>query len=102
MTSRSDRTNWPTLGEAVLGVALPASIREQKAHNAVHQPSHYQTEAGIECIEAIRVALGKEGFIAYCRGNAIKYAWRAGKKGAAGEDMGKAAKYAAWAAEASA
>lgn len=69
--------------------------------DAVNKPAHYQGE-GVECIDAIRAALGQEGFIAYCRGNAIKYAWRAGKKhGDVGEDMSKAAVYAGWAAEAS-
>ena len=47
--------------------------------DAVNKPAHYHGE-GVECIDAIRAALGQEGFIAYCRGNAIKYAWRAGKK----------------------
>lgn len=91
--SRSDRT-WPTLGEAVLGVALKAIPTDP-----VNAPSHYQTDDGIECIDAIRAALGRDGFAAYCRGNAIKYAWRAGKKGSACEDMRKAVKYAEWAAQ---
>ena len=42
----------------------------------VNHPPHYQSDNGIECIDAIRAALGREGFIAYCRGNAIKYLWR--------------------------
>lgn len=41
-------------------------------YDEVNHPSHY-TNGDIECIDAIRAALGKEGFIAYCRGNAIKY-----------------------------
>lgn len=70
-----------------------------KIDDLVHHPHHYQGD-GIECIDAIRAALGTDGFIAYCRGNAIKYVWRAGKKGPnAAEDMGKAAVYAKWAAE---
>lgn len=44
--------------------------------NMVNHPPHYQSDNGIECIDAIRAALGREGFIAYCRGNAIKYLWR--------------------------
>ncbi len=62
-------------------------------HDPVNHPSHY-TNGEIECIDAIRVALGRDGFIAYCRGNAIKYMWRAGLKGDAAEDMRKAAWYA--------
>ena len=70
-----------------------------KVHEEVNHPSHYQS-GGMECIDAIRAALGPEGFLAYCRGNAIKYSWRAGKKGPnVASDMGKAAVYAKWAAE---
>lgn len=58
----------------------------------VNHPPHYQTD-GIECIDAIRAALGLDGFVAHCRGNAIKYSWRAGKKGQAGQDLRKAAWY---------
>lgn len=57
----------------------------------VNHPQHYQSDTGVECIDAIRAALGKEGFIAYCRGNAIKYSWR--QKHNAAEDARKAAWY---------
>ena len=67
--------------------------------DAVNHPSHYQGE-GVECIDAIRAALGPEGFVAYCRGNVLKYAWRAGSKGPAAEDLRKAAWYSARAADA--
>lgn len=59
----------------------------------VNKPPHYQTDNGIECIDAIRAALGLDGFIAYCRGNAIKYGWRAGKKDETAQDLRKAAWY---------
>ena len=88
--SRSDRA-YRTIEEFF--------AREPVAADPVHRPAHYQTDGGIECIDAIRAALGPEGFVAYCRGNAIKYAWRAGKKGSTCEDMDKAAKYAGWAAQ---
>ena len=54
----------------------------------VNHPPHYQSDNGIECIDAIRAALGREGFIAYCRGNAMKYVWR--EKVNAAEDLRKA------------
>jgi len=57
----------------------------------VNHPPHYNAGA-IECIDAIRAALGREGFIAYCRGNALKYAWRSEHKGGS-EDLAKAAWY---------
>ena len=47
----------------------------------VNHPPHYQSDSGIECIDAIRAALGSAGFIAYCRGNAMKYVWRCNEKG---------------------
>ena len=59
----------------------------------VNNPPHYQTDNGIECIDAIRAALGADGFVAYCRGNAIKYSWRAGKKSLHSEDLRKALWY---------
>ena len=57
----------------------------------VNHPPHYQSDSGIECIDAIRAALGSAGFIAYCRGNAMKYVWR--EKINAAEDLRKAAFY---------
>ena len=66
--------------------------------DAVNHPSHY-TQGKIECIVAIREALGTEGFVAFCRGTAMKYAWRAGLKGEAAEDLRKGAFYLLRAAE---
>jgi len=60
----------------------------------VNSPPHY-TAGSIECIDAIRAALGREGFVAYCKGQVIKYNWRAGLKGSAVEDAQKAAWYQA-------
>jgi hypothetical protein len=54
----------------------------------VNHPPHYNA-GDIECIDAIRAALGREGFIAYCQGNAIKYLWRHEHKGGV-EDWRKA------------
>jgi len=61
-----------------------------KKADMVNHPPHYQGD-GIECIDAIRAALGKEGFVAYCRGNAIKYTWR--EKADSAEDRNKAIWY---------
>lgn len=44
--------------------------------NNVNHPSHYQSDTGLECKAAIRAALGREGYINFCRGNVIKYLWR--------------------------
>lgn len=67
-------------------------LKPASAPDMVNHPPHYQT-GGIECIDAIRAALGLEGFVAYCRGNAIKYSWRAGKKDETAQDLRKAAWY---------
>ena len=66
-------------------------------HDPVSRPSHY-TGGGIECIDAIEAAFGHEGAADFCRGNVIKYAWRAASKGGA-DDMRKAAWYSSKAAE---
>ena len=54
----------------------PVAATPTAEPDMVNHPPHYQSDNGIECIDAIRAALGREGFIAYCRGNAIKYLWR--------------------------
>jgi hypothetical protein len=53
-------------------------------------PSHYK-QGGIECIEAIKAALG-EGFPDYLRGNVMKYLWRYKEKGGV-DDLRKSAWY---------
>ena len=65
--------------------------------NAPTSPNHYK-QGDIECIDAIRAALGKEGFEAYCIGNVIKYSWRYKHKNGL-EDLKKAQVYQAWATE---
>lgn len=64
----------------------------------VNKPDHYQ--GGIECIDYLEQVLGPEGFVAYCRGNVVKYNHRAEYKGKFVEDLQKAAWYAARAADA--
>ena len=58
----------------------------------VAKPKHYNS-GEIECVDAIRSALGEIGFRSFCQGNVIKYAWRAMLKGRE-EDFRKAAWYA--------
>lgn len=64
-----------------------------ETNDMVNHPPHYQGK--VECIDAIESALGPDGFAAYCRGNAIKYAFRAGRKGDAKLDLAKAIWYLA-------
>ena len=67
-------------------------VLQKPTGDAVEHPSHY-TVGPIECIDAIESALTPEQFIGYCRGNAIKYAWRADRKSNAVEDLQKARFY---------
>ena len=57
-------------------------------HDPVDSPSHYTNHpSGVECIEVTE-------HFNFCLGNAIKYIWRAGKKGPnAIEDLKKASWY---------
>lgn len=68
------------------------------SHDPVNHPAHY-TAGAIECIDAIRAALGEEAFVAYCRGTAMKYVWRSGLKQHHAEDLRKGAWYLSKAAD---
>jgi hypothetical protein len=57
--------------------------------DAVDHPKHYN-QGSIECIDAIEAALGRDGFIAFLRGQVIKYQWRLGLKDASAQDAAKA------------
>ena len=63
-------------------------------HDAVNHPDHY-TQGGVECIDAIRAALGPDGFQASCAANVIKYVWRYRNKNGL-EDLRKAQVYLGW------
>jgi hypothetical protein len=66
--------------------ALPVEI-----HDPVNAPSHYR-QGAIEAIDAIKSALGDEGFKDYCVGNALKYLFRWRHKNGL-EDLKKAQFY---------
>ena len=74
------------------------SMLEEALNDSVNRPAHYN-QSGIECIDAIRAALGPEGFRNYCTGNALKYVWRHPYKNGK-EDVEKAIVYLTWLAEA--
>ncbi len=63
-----------------------------KQSDPVNRPSHY-TQGNIEAIDAIESALGREGFIAFLRGQVIKYQWRLTHKGNPAQDAAKAKWY---------
>ena len=60
-----------------------------RSADPVNHPEHYRSN-GIECIDAIRAVLTPEQFEGYCRGNAMKYLWRAGKKVKPGQTVEEA------------
>ncbi len=46
----------------------------QPKNDAVNHPKHYTTHpSGVECIQIVE-------HMNFCRGNAVKYIWRAGEK----------------------
>ncbi len=56
-------------------------------NDPVHNPSHYTSHpSGVECIQITR-------HMGFNLGNAVKYIWRAGLKGAAIQDLEKARFY---------
>lgn len=62
--------------------------------DAVNHPPHYaETDNGVECIDAIRAALGRKKFIGFLQGQVIKYQWRLGKKDDAAQDNQKSLWY---------
>jgi Protein of unknwon function (DUF3310) len=63
--------------------------------NQIDQPLHYTNSENVECIEAIQAALGNQAFIDYCRGNAMKYMWRARLKDSLANNVRKAQYYLA-------
>lgn len=96
---RGCSVNWKEL-ESKRIACHDLKSEDEALHNPVNQPSHY-THGTTECIDIIRDLLGDSGFIAFCRGNAIKYQYRAGLKGEEGDeaqDLAKAAWYSQMAA----
>lgn len=53
----------------------------------VNKPPHYN-QGSVECIDALKSALGHEGFKSYCRGACLKYLWRTEHKNGV-EDLKK-------------
>ena len=55
------------------------------------RPDHYK-KTSIECFDALKIILGKRGFVAFCFGNVFKYLWRHEAKNGQ-EDVDKAGTY---------
>lgn len=67
---------------------FPLNWKNKKVKNdPVNHPKHYTAHpSGVECIQVTE-------HMNFCRGNAIKYVWRAGEKGNEVEDLKKARWY---------
>jgi hypothetical protein len=59
----------------------------------VNHPDHYGGDVIYETIKVLEATMTSEQFVGFLRGNAIKYAMRAGKKVNAEEDLAKASWY---------
>lgn len=65
----------------------PSANGESKLHDPVNHPKHYTAHpSGVECIQITE-------WMNFNLGNAVKYIWRAGEKGALLEDLKKARWY---------
>lgn len=65
--------------------------RPVKKDDPVNHPPHY-TQGGIECIQAMEAAFGKEAVAHFCICNAFKYCWRSEHKNGV-QDIDKAIWY---------
>ena len=68
----------------------------QGIEDIINKPKHYRWSPDKEVIDVIRLVLNDEELMGYYKGNSIKYRLRAGKKGDANQDIGKANVYEEW------
>lgn len=76
-----------------------ANNTDNKNTDEVHNPNHYKLNGlNIESVDVIRAVLTEDEFKGWCRGNALKYLMRAGKKDKAKEkqDFAKAGVFISW------
>lgn len=66
---------------------------EQDKVDVVNHPKHYKLPSGRESIEVMKEILTDEEFRGWCKGNALKYIFREGKKDDAVQDIKKAGKF---------
>lgn len=84
---------------ASTGVSVADVKPTDTMNDAVHHPSHYTLPGlTIESVDVIRAVLTPEEFKGWCKGNALKYSLRAGRKDPAKEvqDLAKAGVFLSW------
>ncbi len=95
-TGRTAEEAWLRAAQSLGWGGVPELVAEAdtffEGADMVNHPPHYQSAAGLECIDAIQAAMTAEEFRGYLRGNCLKYLWRADRKGGT-EDLKKAAWY---------
>ena len=65
---------------AVNMVAREVKNAHTEEVDMVNHPPHYKLSNGMESIDVIRAVLTPEEYRGWCKGNALKYQFRAGKK----------------------
>ena len=84
----------PSTGLPIVDGTLTATMND-----AVHHPAHYTLpRLTVESVDVIRAVLTPEEFKGWCKGNALKYSLRAGRKDPAKEvqDLAKAGVFLSW------
>ena len=82
-----------------MDVPVVDSTLNETMNDAVHHPSHYTLPGlDVESVDVIRAVLTPEEFKGWCKGNALKYSLRAGRKDPEKEvqDLAKAGVFLSW------
>lgn len=69
------------------------TISEGAQKEAVNHPLHYGGDTPYECIKVLKEWLSEDEYRGFCRGNALKYLCRVGKKDEAVQELKKARFY---------
>lgn len=73
------------------------TLQDCVENDAVRSPKHYKLPGlNIESVDVLRSVLTPEEFKGFCRGNALKYLIRAGRKDSELQDIKKAGVYIEW------
>lgn len=70
-----------------------SDLLSRQEEDAVNHPKYYQLPSGRESIEVMKEVLTDEEYRGWCKGNALKYIFREGKKDDAAQDIEKARKF---------
>lgn len=92
--AKPEAAETPTIDVSVADVKPTDTMND-----AVHHPQHYTLPGlTIESVDVIRAVLTPEEFKGWCKGNALKYSLRAGRKDPAKEvqDLAKAGVFLSW------